>query len=45
MFVIGGFESVRSMIPVSSLPFVEALLAVLGAYFHVSTANRLGARN
>ncbi len=36
LFVINGITGIRALIPPAWLPFVDGLLALLIAYFHVN---------
>ena len=45
MFIIGGINSVKPVIPLDIVPYIEFALGALASYFHLDTAVKFGARN
>ena len=42
LFVINGVEGIRSSIPATALPIIDAILSVLAIYFRVQPKAELG---
>lgn len=41
LFVISGTNGVMGLIPAQWVPLIDAILAVAGSYFHVTTVSAL----
>lgn len=44
-FIISGTNGIQGLLPAWSLIYVQGLLSLLAAYFHVAPMKALGARN
>ncbi len=43
MFIIGGFQSIQSMIPAGSIVYVQGFLGMLAVYFKLNPSQNYGA--